>query len=822
MRTVTKTALANVKQNKGRNILSGIAICLTTILLYLILTIGFGTITLQFEAINRVYPTWHMMYRDVSEDKIQALKLHVGIETLGLRQDVAEVVDDEATIILTYADEVAYQLNRIELEEGDYPKNKEDIIVSQGLLDALGFQAELGDNIVLPYQIFEKNGKSLEKQGTFHICGIIATNEANIQQNTYSGLISRAFMEEQVPEEERSYWAMFRIMDADKMTTDEIESRAKEIALGFEIDEANVLKNNEYLLANYIDPSFYIGIAVILLVVVFAGILTIYSIYYVSMVHKVQEFGKLKALGATKKQIRQIVFQEGFLVAGIAIPIGLILGFLFSNIFYQYFMEPATGTNAVSQMMMQLIQDGTVTLFKPWIVIVTVIVSSVTVYLSLLKPMKTASKISPIEALRYGGVINSKAKTRNGYINLSLVRLAKANLFRNRKRTAITIITLGMTGILFIVVATVLTCADPKEIAREHILSDYQITIESWHGDQMHPEREWSSIQQNNPLNDTFEQQVQAVSGVDKIQKIQYITVDLNDFMDGDNAWRTGITGLTEECAEELEEYQIQGQVTYEELKAGNKIVLSKIFLRWFPNVKIGDYITMTLYNGEEEIQKTFEIAAVGDYSYAFTGGSSFVLPSSVIEDICYNNMVYSYEITVNKEEISEAGTQLQSIVDNQKMLKMNSYEAMVAEWENAMDVMSKMGYAFMIVLAGVGIMNLINTMINSIYTRKRELGMMQAIGLSEHQLIQMLQMEGLFYTLGTLIISLGIGNMVGYGVFLYAKADRLLNITRYHYPLTQTILLTVTVIVLQLLLTLVISRNFRKQSLIDRIRFSE
>ena len=41
-----------------------------------------------------------------------------------------------------------------------------------------------------------------------------------------------------------------------------------------------------------------------------AGILTIYSIYYISMIPKVQEYGKLKAIGATKKQIRQIVFRE--------------------------------------------------------------------------------------------------------------------------------------------------------------------------------------------------------------------------------------------------------------------------------------------------------------------------------------------------------------------------------------------------------------------------------------------------------------------------------------------------------------------------------
>ena len=57
--------------------------------------------------------------------------------------------------------------------------------------------------------------------------------------------------------------------------------------------------------------------------------MTIYSLYYISMIYKVQEFGKIKALGATKKQIRQIVFREGMLTACIAVPAGLIAGSIF-------------------------------------------------------------------------------------------------------------------------------------------------------------------------------------------------------------------------------------------------------------------------------------------------------------------------------------------------------------------------------------------------------------------------------------------------------------------------------------------------------------
>ena len=138
------------------------------------------------------------------------------------------------------------------------------------------------------------------------------------------------------------------------------------------------------------------------------------------------------------------------------------------------------------------------------------------------------------------------------------------------------------------------------------------------------------------------------------------------------------------------------------------------------------------------------------------------------------------------------------------------------------MAIISLAGYAFLIILGAIGVMNLINTMINSIYTRKHELGMIQAIGMSEKQLVRMMQAEGLFYTLGTLAVSLGLGSLAGYCVFLYAKAEGMLNIAVFHYPVIQAVILAATVTVVQLLLTYGVSRSFRRLSLIERIRYSE
>ena len=61
---------------------------------------------------------------------------------------------------------------------------------------------------------------------------------------------------------------MFRLQNVSGSieTTDAIEEEAKNIAEDFDVSEDNVVMNNSYLLANYVDPASYAGIACIILV----------------------------------------------------------------------------------------------------------------------------------------------------------------------------------------------------------------------------------------------------------------------------------------------------------------------------------------------------------------------------------------------------------------------------------------------------------------------------------------------------------------------------------------------------------------------------
>ena len=632
---------------------------------------------------------------------------------------------------------------------------------------------------------------------------------------------SMEYAKQMIPEADREYRVMFRLADAEHMTTDEIEERGKEIGEDFGVPEGNVVENREYLVANYTDPSFVKGMIVVIVMVVLAGILTIYSIYYVSMIPKVQEYGKLKAIGSTKRQIRQMVFREGMLVTALALPVGLLISSFLSRWIMKQMITFMAGEDPLMQVAAELVKNGEVSLLHWWIYAITIMAVLFTSAVSLAKPMRIAAKVSPIEAMRYQGLEKRGKKVRKGYQNLTIFRLTKANMARNKKRTGITIVTLGATGILFMVVATILSCAAPKEIARKDIESDYKIELETWGGDKMNPDRDWRQVQQNNPLTKAFIDQVRDVDGVEEVKVKTFMNGEIPKLsMDGE-IWGADIIGLDASYAETLEKGEIQGHVTYEELEKGDKILMSANMLYWFPELKVGDSLKMVLNMGDDQVEKTFEIGAIGDY-YESLGGSSFYLPQSVLEKMNPNNLNYTLEITVNDQKKNSAYQELQALADNSEYLVTGSYEEQLQKWEKNMRLMSVLCYAFLIILGGIGIMNLVNTMMNSIYTRRRELGMIQAIGMSEKQLIRMLQLEGIIYTLGTLAVSVGIGSLVGYGAFLYAKTKHIFQISEYHFPVVPAVLLICVVAFLQVLLTYGVSANFRKLSLIDRIRYAE
>ena len=820
MKMTTRVAYCNMRHYKSKNILIGIAIILTTLLLFVIPSIGKDMVEVNFAVINKIYPTWHALYRNVDESTVMKLAAHRDVKTYGLRSDAGYMNLEDATVSMMYMDRTGMELYKVKLKEGQLPQKENDIVVSKGILEALGQNGKIGDTITVPYQILKDDGLDYTKEKDFRICGFLADNESSKEQKQYTSLVSEAFLKAEIPVEQVKYRFLLQVNGQKGNTTADYTETIQNIARQFGISEDDMNINKEYLAANYVDPATIPVIVGIMLIVVLAGIITIYSVYYVSMNQRVREFGKLKAIGATKRQLRQIVLREGMGVALFAIPIGLLIGTVAVKVVLLQFVEHAKDSNVLITEAYKVVAKGEVQLYYWWIYLLAIAVTLCTVYLSLMKPMRMAAKVSEIEAMRYQGGSKRQKSSRKGYQFLNIGRLTKRNLAENKKKSTITIVSMAVTGIFVMMVATVLSCANPMESAKSSIVGQYEISPIVESGNKEHPEYEWAEVQKNNPLNEGLKQQIEELDGVERVDVFTALKVSGGPFEE--KIGTEFINGVPEEYAEELKKGITEGNVTYEELKSGDKVILDRALLHWYPDIKVGDKLKLNIHDGDNTFQKEIEVAAIGEYGTGLTNYNCLIMAKEGAEKLTINNSSSYFQVIADKDYDEALEASLQAIVDGSGRLQMRTWKNEYDTWENAIQMTRGACYAFIIILAAISIMNLINTMINSVHVRKKELGMMQAIGMSDRQLMKMLQLEGIFYTVGTLIISIGVGSLAGYPLFLYAKRTGMFDISTYHYPVTAAIIIILTLFVIQMLLAIFIAKSVRKDSLIERIRFSE
>lgn len=820
MKMTTRVAYCNMRHYKSKNILIGIAIILTTLLLFVIPSIGKDMVEVNFAVINKIYPTWHALYRNVDESTVMKLAAHHDVKTYGLRSDAGYMNLEDATVSMMYMDRTGMELYKVKLKEGQLPQKENDIVVSKGILEALGQNGKIGDTITVPYQILKDDGLDYTKEKDFRICGFLADNESSKEQKQYTSLVSEAFLKAEIPVEQVKYRFLLQVNGQKGNTTADYTETIQNIARQFGISEDDMNINKEYLAANYVDPATIPVIVGIMLIVVLAGIITIYSVYYVSMNQRVREFGKLKAIGATKRQLRQIVLREGMGVALFAIPIGLLIGTVAVKVVLLQFVEHAKDSNVLITEAYKVVAKGEVQLYYWWIYLLAIAVTLCTVYLSLMKPMRMAAKVSEIEAMRYQGGSKRQKSSRKGYQFLNIGRLTKRNLAENKKKSTITIVSMAVTGIFVMMVATVLSCANPMESAKSSIVGQYEISPIVESGNKEHPEYEWAEVQKNNPLNEGLKQQIEELDGVERVDVFTALKVSGGPFEE--KIGTEFINGVPEEYAEELKKGITEGNVTYEELKSGDKVILDRALLHWYPDIKVGDKLKLNIHDGDNTFQKEIEVAAIGEYGTGLTNYNCLIMAKEGAEKLTINNSSSYFQVIADKDYDEALEASLQAIVDGSGRLQMRTWKNEYDTWENAIQMTRGARYAFIIILAAISIMNLINTMINSVHVRKKELGMMQAIGMSDRQLMKMLQLEGIFYTVGTLIISIGVGSLAGYPLFLYAKRTGMFDISTYHYPVTAAIIIILTLFVIQMLLAIFIAKSVRKDSLIERIRFSE
>lgn len=326
-------------------------------------------------------------------------------------------------------------------------------------------------------------------------------------------------------------------------------------------------------------------------------------------------------------------------------------------------------------------------------------------------------------------------------------------------------------------------------------------------------------------MTEELQEQILQIDGVKEIDVDTAVSAGVEGPTEDDGRpLQSAVTGISSKAMEKLKAYVTEGTLEDPSLADGSGIILGKRFRDrheemkdWKPGTKI----RLELADGEKTCSREFKIAAVADGPISL-GGTWLSMSADALQSLCETDLTDRFEITTVEGMEEQAAEAVRQLTEELEFVEIKTYMEVYEQEEKAVFLIVCGYYGILFIFGLIGILNLVNTMINSVYVRRRELGMLQAIGMSGRQTVQMLQMEGLFYTLGTLVLSLGLGSLLGYAAFLRAKKAGFMSVMTYRYPGVPAVVLALTVLAVQLLVTYLVDRSFKKQSLIDRIRFAE
>ena len=231
----------------------------------------------------------------------------------------------------------------------------------------------------------------------------------------------------------------------------------------------------------------------------------------------------------------------------------------------------------------------------------------------------------------------------------------------------------------------------------------------------------------------------------------------------------------------------------------------------------IGDKVKLTFYDGDREIPMTFTLTGSTE------ANSLFVLTEEQLEAIdLTENMTVDVWVSCEEDKLASVQSALEQMTAGSEYYELNTYQDAYKLSNMSVAMVKSAAYALLGIIGVIGFMNMANTLITSIITRRRELGILQAIGMTKRQLNHMLQMEGLIFTVGTLLVSLSLGNVLGYLAWLKCRAGHVVGISTYSVPVAELLVMAGILLGLQVVLSGYMSSYLQKDALIERIRHQE
>lgn len=834
------------QKNKGRNLVAVLAILMTTMMFATLFTLA------QSMSENLVEMTFRqtgydaqVSFKSITSEQAEMLANHPDVKEVG-ESTVLGLAENKALsgkqVEIRWADESYASHSFCMPTTGHLPEKENEAALDTLTLKRLGVEPKLGETVTLEWRKDLSDPEAETVSSTFTLSGFWEGNESVYASMAW---VSNAYVDTILENEaERIKDGNVFGMHMAQVTLHndrKIENTMEQVLSDTGLTDLEYHVNLAYspeMGATALQETLpmYLGMVLVFL----AGYLIIYNIFQISVTADVQFYGKLKTLGMTTKQIKKLIFGQSNLLCLIGIPAGLLLGWLLGMVLVPAFTGIIEGESRVSA--------------SPVIFIGSAVFAWLTVLVSCLRPARLAGKVSPVEALRMNDADGKSKKSKRKKEQTSLASMAWANLGRNKKRTITVVCSLTLGLVLLSCFYAKNASFDMEKYLANLTIADFElsdVTSEDYIG---------GYNPKGDTLNETLVETLESFEGVESTghqysaqftwKMDEQTAKNLQSFYTEEMLadWSTydpsgaeefheaidtgemsavifGMDGIPLEAVTQ-EAYIMEGTFDSEAFASGNYVLAVGPAIEQdevypsLPAPSVGSAIELE--------GKSYEVMAVVYPLMPIDDGASemgapasmemhFILPTDTFRVQWPENTLRRLFVNVDDVHVNEMQEWIETYTEHEdSSLPVASIKTMAEQYERETRSSAVMGNAISIIIALVGVLNFINSMVTAIVSRRREFAMIQSVGMTKRQLCRMLVYEGLCYAGITLAASYLISALaVGVGIRAMVEGG----FTTFHFTLLPLMICTPILLIFAILIPYLCFKNLEKQSIVERLR---
>lgn len=777
MRAIKKIVFKNLKLNKKRTFGTVLGIALSTMLICTVLLLFSSFYHIIMASNTKVFGYYHMHVGPLNQNEIATLQLNRDIKKLypvsyaGMSEIETNEQKKKSYIILSMSEDVSKHLG-YQLVAGKYPKKEDEILFSSSTMKDTPYK--IGDTITININTsylstfyHEETSNYINK--TYKIVGLADYGSGRpyaLVGNAKEYTTMEAYI---VLKNPRNY----------KKVLPQIEEQYCH----------SVCEKNDFVLQmesfDFENPNIKIifGIAsVVLFVIVLMSIFCIKNSFMISMTEKLKLYGMLRSIGATKRQLKKSVLLEGFLLAIVGIPIGIILGML---LIYLLFigMNMIVGEYYFENMKY-------LEVYLSWMpILVATFLSMINIYFSSNGAIRKLKKIVPIEALKNSGEIKAKKMGVPKWIKKTMKiggTIAYKNLKRSRKKYRATVISLVVCVFSFLLVNSLIEGALEKAHKRMNI-KDYNVFVENVHLLNQEELKKLDNLKDIRTYYKAYHSSYLYHSSnksdghleiydLNKIVDNPFFSIIQDGECERDNEnyvhCSSGHANLPIVALDDWTYQQYLKELSLNPHQMKKKGILIDLSSGCNPKEHSGDCQRDYTYEENDLIEGIYH----GEKMSFEVGKVTSIIPSGVTTHERNSKLIVAlsdypdmkFELTSIGMDSKNPNQTYEAITNINEKLEVYNYAKMQKREYSFFYLLKLLLYCFLMVIAGIAIINIFNTITSNVHLRQNEFAILKSIGMTQKEFHQMIVLETIFYSVKSLLIGSFLGILGSYIVSHY------------------------------------------------------